>query len=263
MASWQYTSPTDKAPVMSIDQGYYVNHPDASLPSRNYKATNANSTAALIDQDGNTMFMYLHEISMSFEIGGTTAQSPKFRQWYPRNFTQPLVTVVGQVANEAEYGALVEFVRTCQRNSLRWKDPNPQRMNQITLKIREGGPGKAGVAGADGQPTAAERLHHEGHKMYGHILNIERKAERWVNAPEFTFQFMVATADAGLFNIDSAALNLNDLERIVGWMQILDDTRSENPKPTSVVFAVDPDPSTILTSKAGNVVTSDIPVGKV
>lgn len=180
MASpWQYNYPGERKPAVNTTQGYHVNVPSRGAASEN------RFTAYLEDDMGHKRYMYIHDISMNFSLAGNYAQSPEFRAFYPRNFVQPRITIAGQTPSQADYGSLVEFIRDCQRQALAGKDFTTR------LVIPGGGPGK-------------ESHKYVGHSLTGHIQRIDRKTERFVNAPEFQFEFIVVTADAGLYHTGTA-----------------------------------------------------------
>lgn len=173
---WQYHYPGERKPAVNIEQGYHVNTPDGgrSRPDAD------RFTAYLESDEGHKRYMFIHDITMNFSLAGSYAQSPGFRAFYPRNFVQPQVTVQGQCASQRDYAGIVEYIHRCQKQALNGSDFT------TTLVIPAGGPGK-------------QSHNYQGHHMKGHIRRIERKAERWVNAPEFQFEFIVVTASAGLY----------------------------------------------------------------
>jgi hypothetical protein len=187
---WQYNYPGERKPVVTTDTGYHVDLPNQ--PNRNYRADEHNYTAYIeAELDGATQrrHIWVHDIQMNFEAAGSYAQSAAFRAYYPRNFVQPKVGITGQTASQADYASLCEFIRRSQLQSLRYEgatstyDPT---LNTVTLVIPEGGPGHPGH-------------NHLGHYLNGHIARIERTSERWINAPEFQFEFIVTTASAGIY----------------------------------------------------------------
>lgn len=208
---WQNLYPGEKKPVVTTNQGYHVSLPDHP---RAYARENQH-TAYLEDQDSNRLYMWVHEIAMSFQLSGSTAQSHQYRAFYPRNFVAPVVTLTGQCASQEAYGDLCEFIRESQRKSLRW-DNSDARMNSVHLHIPSGG-----------EPNTGH--FHEGHALNGHIRSIRRQTTRWVNAPEFTFEFMVATASAGIYETHSSdpSAAKNAIGKIIApqGQQIYDQTR--------------------------------------
>src|SRR4051794_32460385 len=108
MANWQYSAPNDQAPVVPIDQGYFVSFPHKGI------ANSTNHTARLTSPSGAKAYLWVHDIVMNFQVAGAYAQSHRWRQWYPRNFVQPRITITGQTPNQREYGRLCEFIRVAQ-----------------------------------------------------------------------------------------------------------------------------------------------------
>lgn len=200
---WQYNYPGETKPTVTTDQGYFANLPDQ--PTRNYRA-DENRHTAYLDNGVNQRHMWIHDISMNFQVAGSYAQSPSYRAWYPRNFVQPVIQIVGQTASQADYASLSEFIRQTQLRALRAgnsPDEYTPDLNTVLLHIPSGGRGNH---------------KHIGHSLHGHIKNIQRISERWVNAPEFRFEFVVTTASAGLY--ETAAEDPKKmLAEIQKWMQ--------------------------------------------
>lgn len=204
MAEWQYKS--NKIPV---DKGYAVNLPNRPESNANEKR----HTGYLEDQDGQRMYLWIHQIDSSFQIGGSAAQSARYRRWYPRNFVQPRFSLTGQCQNEAQYGLLCEFIRKCQDKSLRWDKPSG-RSHTVKLVL----PGK------EGHPYRRDYVEtnkhsRQGYVLFGHIPAIKRTAERFVNAPEYSFEFLISFSHQGLFETkttDSEAA----LRKLAPWMDI-------------------------------------------
>jgi hypothetical protein len=213
MADWQHHN------VVQTNRGYHV-----SLP--NHRADSNDYTAYLEDQDGPRQYLWVHEITMNFQISGTYAQSHKHRSWYPRNFVQPTVGITGQMANQESFGDFVLFVRECQHKSLRWDDSD-NRMNTVHLHI-----------------PAGKLQGYQGHSLNGHIRNVQWRSERWVNAPQFSFEFIVAMASAGLYHTHSSdpSIMMDRLGRAMHTpmgQQVYDATRGSGH--TVVNWGLDPD----------------------
>lgn len=217
MASpWQYNYPGERKPAVSTDRGYHVNLPDGGRG----RANEERYTAYVEDDTGTRRYMFVHEITMNFELAGSYAQSPQFRAFYPRNFVQPRITITGQTASQADYANLTEFIRKCQRQALTGSDFT------TTLVIPQGGPGKSSHD-------------YVGHHLQGHIERIERKAERWVNAPEFSFEFVVVTASAGLYHTATTdASGVKDTINQYMRFNVDQQIRNRLNKPS---WAIDPD----------------------
>lgn len=228
MASpWQYSYPGERKPVVPTDTGYHVHLPDE--PNRDYRASERRYTIYLEDQDGNGRYLYAHEIGMNFQISGSYAQSPQFRSWYPRNFVQPVIQITGQTASQADYQALAEFIHKAQQKSLRWDDSD-NRQNTIHMRIPHT------------EKHMDENHRHTGHSVNGHIRNIQRLSERWINAPEFNFEFIVVTAHAGLYETKSSdASGVKDEIGKVMRISEADQIRNRIRSGTTVDWASDPD----------------------
>jgi hypothetical protein len=186
---WQYNYPGETKPVVNPNQGYAVNFPDQ--PSRSYRADKDHFTIALVNDQNVTRHLWAHQISMNFELAGSYAQSASFRAFYPRNFVQPHIQISGQCASQADHASLIEFIRKCQLQAIRGAN------NTTGLIIPQGSPESKITQQSGG------RFEHQGHAFQGHILKADRTAERWVNAPEFQFEFLVVTASAGLYHTDT------------------------------------------------------------
>lgn len=232
MASWQYQNPSDKQPVVPTDRGYFVSFPKGDPDIKR--------GTAQLEFDGNTMEIWLHDIIMSFQNGGSFAQSHHYRQWYARNMTQPVVSVQGQTASQYQYGELVEFIRSSQIWALKPLDVDGKG-NTVGFTIPE--------SGIDSKGNHIHAHAHQGHHFRGHIKAIERKTSRFVNAPEFSFEFVIVTAYSGLFSISTGDPSATK-DRIAMYMQIPNTIRSRNGKETgTVTFASDPDEGISPTKK--------------
>lgn len=227
MAAWQYTFPGEQQPQVKTDQGYAVNLPNNP---RRYSANEGNATGYLEAQDGGRLYLWVHDIAMNFQIAGSYAQSHRFREWYPRNFVQPHIQIQGQVANEADYGNLCEFVRRTQRKALRWQ-ASDGGMWSTQLVIFEGGQGQHS---------------HSGHTLNGHILRIERTAERFVNAPQFAFEFVVVTASAGLYETKTS--DPSTVKDAIAKLGMAEQVRNTIRSGASVDWIFDPDAAPAGTS---------------
>lgn len=181
MAAWQWSEGTDRAAIVPANKGWQVGQ------NVKYPATKTRNTAVLTDQDGSERFLYLYDIVFNFEVAGSYAQSHRWRNWYPRNFVQPRVQVTGQCSNQEIYGELCEWIRKTQTKSLRHGERGPGYMNTVGFSIASGG--------------KHANHKHQSHHFRGHILNIPRNTERFIYAPEYTFEFVVVAAWEGVFSV--------------------------------------------------------------
>lgn len=145
------------------------------------------SNAFLDDGSGNRVYLWVDDMGASFNISGSTAQSYNQRAFYPHNLGQLMLTVHGQTPNESEYGRVAEFVRHSHKKAV----TNGQFFR---LVIAEGGH-NPDVANPP-TTTRDQQVHgvkgrHEAVDVDGYVLSIDRKHERFVNAPEWEFQFVI------------------------------------------------------------------------
>jgi hypothetical protein len=185
MAAWQYDQKTETSPTLPTRQGYMT-----QTNPRSKGVANENSYTASLNDGVSTVYFWVHDISASFAINGGYSQSARFRRWNPRNFQAPTFTIIGQTPDQGTYGAFVEWIRTAQRRSIVAGGANTTR-----LFVR---PGQWAKLPAYKQRTPLD--------MQGHIESIERIHSRWVQAPEFRFDFIVATSETGLFELDETEM---------------------------------------------------------
>lgn len=215
MASWQYHHPNDRQPLAPTDKGYFV-----SFPYANHVEPSESRYNGLLEFNGNQLYLWIHDISMSFQIGGEGAQSHHYREFYARNLAQPSVKITGQTHSQEQYGEIAEFIRRGQSASLKPQDESGKG-NTMVLTIPEGG-------------NIVTGHKHQGHHFRGHIKNIQRATQRWVNAPEYSFEFIVVAAYQGVFSsyfTDPSATK----EKLAMYMQIPNEGRK------NVAWVVDPD----------------------
>lgn len=224
--------PSDLAPTLPTDQGYFVTFPPKAV------ATEAHHTAELKRPDGGTFYLWVYNVEQNYEISGQYAQSHRHRAWYPRNFVQPRITVQGQFPNQSEYGKFAEWVRDAQMQCQRANSSDYPRGNTIHLTIHTGNP-------AEKLSKVHTRYKHDGLAVRGHIMHVDRQAERWVNAPEFQFEFVVVSATWGVLTVGLTDPTLQ-LNKIAMAMQFPNETRpksweTERGRVGHVSFVVDPD----------------------
>lgn len=188
MAAWQYKG------SIPVDRGWQVN-------AGHTKAKEGDYTVYLENQDGEGIYTFIHEVGAGYEMGGSYAQSARKRDWYPRSFTQARMSFTGRTANQAEYHKLVEFIRKTQDYSLRWRNES-QDPTYATVKL-----------------MMPDSPRYTGHSLRGHIPKIDRVAERFEFAPEYTFEFLISRADTGLFHTQTSKRDVQ-LRKLAPWMDI-------------------------------------------
>lgn len=228
-------SPDDKAPVVPYDQGYFVNFPVKAIATENHH------TAHIKRPDGDTFYLWVHDVIQNFEIAGSYAQSHRHRAWYPRNFVQPRIQIQGQFPNQSEYGRFAEWVRDAQMQCQRATVAD-YRQNTILLTIPDGSPAPVGT-------KKGQEYRHDGISVRGHIMNMPRTAERWVNAPEFALELVVVSAAAGVLTVGLSDPTIN-MKRMAMAMQFPsekrpltweDEAMAARGKLGQVTFVQDPD----------------------
>ena len=181
-----------------IDRGFVVNKPNFK-PDEGGEARN-HANAYLEDQDKNRVYMWVNDLRSDFSMAGTYAQSKKRRSFFPHNFVQPSMTISGQTPNQYQYNRIAEFVRKSQREVVQ----NDRRV----LKFRC-------IATAEDTVRPIIKGSHQSISIDGYVQSMPRLAERWVNAPTFSFAFIVTYADK-LLGLD------DQIVRRVKFKSILD-----------------------------------------
>jgi hypothetical protein len=219
MANWQYDKRNEAAPAIPTGQlPISYQNPVNKAVANSTRYTGWLECPAL---NPTHFFFWVHDITAAFNINGSFAQSPRFRRFYPRNFSAPVFTINGQCPDQKNYGDLVEWVRQAQKNTIVVGDGN---VTKLVIP-----PGRFNL------PAHKER---EQLEMTGHINAIERSHERWVNSPEFTFNFTVVSSDSGLFKTGR--------DEMISAMKTADRSIAEaliNEANKERVFTTDPDGS--------------------
>jgi hypothetical protein len=175
MAEWVYTG------NIPIDKGHGVQHRARS------REHTTHTSAALTNQAGDYIALWVYEVEAAFELAGSRAQSAGFRSFYPHNFVQPKLTVRGQTVNNFEYNKLSEFIRETQRKAV-YYDTRGLDAPVIGFTIYKGG-----VNTARGTKGSHQQL-----DLDGFIPAFGRGARRFEFAHEFEFDFIVTRSVSGL-----------------------------------------------------------------
>lgn len=158
---------------------------------------------------------YSDKISLGASLAGSTAQSRYVRDFYAHNLKIPSVTVHGEALNQAEYATIVEFIHQSQLRGVQGARP-------IKLTISGGG--------SDVGPSIKGK--HKPLEALGYVKNVQRKHERFVPAPEFEFEFVLAKMEEGIFKDligeDSPAKT---------WLEIIESLIEHKVEPTPVQVA--------------------------
>lgn len=176
-----------------IAKGYYVNSP-------NRDARRKKPSAYLENNAGKRIYLWVTEVTSTFGMGGSFAQSVNARTFYPRNFTQTTMTFKGVMPNSYQYNRLAEFVRGTHLRAGRDEDGG----RIIRLVMSQNAYVKRGP-----------RYKHRDYDLDGYITAIGKGARRFEFQPTFEFEFVVATSRMGLFQTSPALVS-----KLVNWGQI-------------------------------------------
>jgi hypothetical protein len=162
-----------------IGRGYVVRLPNMA-PDEGGNAKNQANAYLEDAQDGKRVFMWVNAYEADFAMSGTTAQSKKRREFFPHNFAQPTLNITGQTPNQYQHARLAEFIRRHQKLSA------ISDKHVLNLKITGGG-----------EHTAQETVKgiRDPVDLVGYINTAQRTAEVGVNAPDFTFGFVILKAN--------------------------------------------------------------------
>jgi hypothetical protein len=183
----------------SYNAGYDALSSGEGLPS------GSNASLRFVGKAGEPLPLYVFDVTASFGLTGTTAQSRKTRSFFPHNSNPPQILVSCQAPNQYYYGWACEFIREHQ-----------QTLQEAYLSI----PPK-GIAPAN--------YHHRGKHQslsgYGYVQTIRRRHERFVPAPEFTFTFVISKFESKRFN-DHAV----PAKQMMSWKDIIEAMQARDAK---------------------------------
>lgn len=182
----------------------------------------------LIDQKGVAIDLWIHEFDTSFQMGGSTGQSRYHRQFFPRNFTQPVTTVSGRVANTYEYNRLSAFVRRSHYYALRadeYAADQKQTTGSIQNRHLDSGaaiPTVTMIFRGGGLPAAYNAKGvHKPWVVEGYIKSMPAGARHHDPAPEFKFDFIISqshfSATTGIYED-----NLVVGSQLLTWMDVFE-----------------------------------------
>lgn len=77
--------------------------------------------------------LWVESISSAYKVSGQYAQTHSSRTWYPKNFYQDVVQIVGWVPNQYQYDNLVRFVMHSQHTALQSSAAN--YFNYVDFKL--------------------------------------------------------------------------------------------------------------------------------
>ena len=159
---------------------FWVTHPQMR-PDENGKSRNG-TNAYLENVKGQRVWLWVNDVTSDFSMAGSTGQSRHRREFFAHNFAQPSLNVNCQTPNSAEYNRLGAFIRDAQLMGL------SHQGQVLKLRILPGG--------FEIKSKMRGNIKGKRHGVYvdGYIINSTRGAERWVNAPDFQFSFVISQA---------------------------------------------------------------------
>lgn len=236
MKPWQYKPGSDPNYIShtgqgfnpgSIEDGYYVTLPSEPNSGGSLKdplggtpmdPANHSPSGYLQNYKGEQVALWITQAQISFTVGGTFVQSPRLREFFPRNLIDPVWSIQGITPNSFQYQRLAEFIRTTHFDVL-----DPTGLSDIgshlpTLHINAGGLGDLSQLQqsdmkhfvpdqkkflADHPNTVQGKGPHSAQHMKGFIASFSRGAQRFINVPTYEFQFTVAISYGDLFQISN------------------------------------------------------------
>ncbi len=198
-----------------IDQGYYVQLPDtdpADLYPSGFLSLPASSSNP--SNPGGELYLWITQAQISLSAAGSFAQSARLREFFPRNFVQPVWNIQGICPNSFQLQRLGEFIRLSQFYALNPTSISSTSANLVTLHIYDGHLGDlTNISDKNlkklhprqqnyikNNPTTAVQGKgpHPAQIMQGYINNFSVGAQKFVNAPTYELDFTVAFSQGDL-----------------------------------------------------------------
>jgi hypothetical protein len=161
-------------------------------------------------------------------MAGSFAQSPRLRQFFPRNFVQPVWNIQGICPNSFQLQRLGEFIRLSQFYALHPTGVSITTTNLVTLHIYDGHLGDlTNISDKNlkklhpkqqnyikNNPTTAVQGKgpHKAQIMQGYINNFSVGAQKFVNAPTYELDFTVAFSSGDLIATQNWAFTNSQLQ---------------------------------------------------
>lgn len=190
--------------------------------------------------------IWVYDLTSDFSLTGTTGQSVGKRDFYARNFNQPVYNFSGQTHNEHDYGRLVEFVRDAQEACVF----SPKRtIMQVLINGHRGADEVILHPGTDRARRAPIVRGQRGRRpplgVQGYVNTIRRAHKRWVNAPEYQLQFIIQRSLQGPFRDERTPVHVLP----TNWNAFI--------KQGSTGFITDPDQVLLNAPKGGKPIPLD------
>jgi hypothetical protein len=136
----------------------------------------------LTNPAGESLYLWVHDINIDFTRGGSYGQSRYRRQFFPKAFNQPTMTVSGRAPNQYQYNLMAAFMRESHTEAL---SGSSKQTIRIVLK----------GAGRD-NPKNQSNIK-GGHKpliFEGYLKTIDAGAQKFNYAPEYSFEVILAAS---------------------------------------------------------------------
>jgi hypothetical protein len=182
-----------------IDKGYGVRDPELKNVTANGRFTN---------QANEKLDFWIEEIEANFGMTGSKAQSRGVREFMPHNINQPTITVTGRAANSFQYNRMASFVRASHYDALNLEELGTTVRTMLVGNKEEGFAETRVKADTvrfvlrkqpEGSPQPWSGRHVKGSHvpwvLEGYIKSFKAGAERFEVAPQFTFEFSVASSE--------------------------------------------------------------------
>lgn len=245
--------PTSQAVPTSQEtgKGYDIAASRLETTRRNQLKNQANGQ--LLDGPGGYTFsLFVQGFDMDLQLAGSYGQSQYTRDFYPRNFVQPHVTIQGQSPSQEDYGILCEFVHACQHkavangyqnltqlfiagrnstNNFSGRGIDGNRTDSTRVKINK--PNSL-MQGRTSDPTRAPagtyysqsiRGAHQPFMAKGYISAMQRSHKQFQYAVPWTMIFTIAAVIKGPFNDISSAQSLPNSAPVT-WLDMLNNIKS-------------------------------------
>lgn len=144
--------------------------------------------------------IWVYDVTSDFALTGTTAQSLGKRDFYARNFNQPVYNIAGQTHNEFDYGHIAEFIRDAQEACVFGAT---RTIMQMLINGHRGADEVILQPGTRNERRAPIIRNQRGRRgplgVQGYVNTIRRAHKQFVNAPEYQFQFIIQRSLQGPF----------------------------------------------------------------
>lgn len=198
------------------DTGYAVNIPNVDPNTRD------NWTVRLIKPNRKYLNLWVEEMSVDFSIAGSTGQSRWKREFFPRSFNQPVLSMMGYMPNPQEYNKLAAFVRESHSEALNI-NRNYSETSSTNMNTYQNGSTPLPTVTLVSNPRKTfgrsrnQKGGRKGMKLEGYIGSISAGVVRHEQAPQFKIDFIIAASDGTVGIYDD---RLDSGSQITDWMTL-------------------------------------------